>query len=266
MKDFGRDFAGTVLLLLLSICCGCGNTAAENQKGSEAGRLIQATTWEEEYLGNVHIGGMEIIPVKEPDIAHAYKRVRQGIVKINTCGLYGSGVIWKMEEEKLIIASNRHLIENWDPKESRITFANGEITGGSPVMLSEGYDLGFIEVDREDLTYEELLMLRAVSDSAEAYEAITEGERIFVTGSADGPGENMYEGTLASKQWYVEEFDTDMILGFCYAVPGMSGGGCFDAKGNFIGMLSGGTGGDEIACLPVTVITDEYAVLEQRRK
>lgn len=38
----------------------------------------------------------------------------------------------------------------------------------------------------------------------------------------------------------------------------MSGGGTFDAYGNFVGMLSGGTGGDETVSLPVTAILEEY--------
>lgn len=222
----------------------------------EYGPLIQTTTFEEEYKSGVHIGKMAVIPLEEPDVEEAYGRVRRGIVKINAGGLYGSGVIWEMNENEILIISSRHLIEGWNA-ESTITYSSGMKTGGELMKLSAEYDLGVIRVSRDLFTYEELTRLGAITGGPEAYNGMRAGDTLFVAGSADGAGENMYEGTFESGWWYMEEFDCHMILGFCYAKAGMSGGGIFDAYGNFIGLMSGGTGGDEIAGLPVTIIMEE---------
>lgn len=195
------------------------------------------------------------------EINVAYDRVKRGIVRIDVDGLYGSGVIWEMGEEEVVIASNRHLLETWD-EGSFVTFGNGKKAGGEIVGLSEKSDIGFVSVEIEDIGYEAALGLRAVEQSEAVYKSMDAGERIFIVGSSDGVGETMYEGTFQNGWWYIEEFDAYMILGFCYGKPGMSGGGTFDACGNFIGMMSGGTGGDEIVSLPVTVMMEEYERLK----
>ena len=56
-----------------------------------------------------------------------------------------------------------------------------------------------------------------------------------------------------------EEFGAYMIYGYGYARAGMSGGGTFDAKGNFVGMISGGTAESETASVPLICIEEAYA-------
>ena len=41
-------------------------------------------------------------------------------------------------------------------------------------------------------------------------------------------------------------------------IPGMSGGGVFDAYGNYLGMLTGATLQNELAAVPAETITKEY--------
>lgn len=219
--------------------------------------LIQTTTFQDQYEGMVYCGGLVPPVLTKADVKQAYENVREGIVRVNAGNFYGSGVIWEMNEKEIIIISNKHLLVNWTDNSS-VAFGNGKTAEGEILKLSDTYDLGFLRLDIGEFRYEELIGLKEARRDAEAYAVLEAGDVIFCAGSADGTGENMYEGTVASPLWYIEEFDSYMLYGFGFAKPGMSGGGTFDAYGRFVGMLTGGTSGDETASLPVTAILEEY--------
>ena len=68
-----------------------------------------------------------------------------------------------------------------------------------------------------------------------------------------------FKGSIGDMWRYIEEFGAYMIYGYGYARAGMSGGGTFDAKGNFVGMISGGTAESETASVPLICIEEAYA-------
>ena len=246
-----------IVCLCLSVFCP-GDSLTVHAAGEALRRpLIQTTTFQDQYEGMVRYGGTALHALEEADVISAYENVKTGIVQINAGNLYGSGVIWEMNEKEIVIISNKHLLEDWG-EDGSIIFWNGRTSGGKLLKLSQKYDLGFLKVEVNDLGYEELISLKEVKREDTAYSRLKAGDVIFTAGSADGAGENMYEASVASPSWYIEEFDSYMLYGFGFAKPGMSGGGTFDAYGNFVGMLSGGTGGDETVSLPVTAILEEY--------
>lgn len=235
--------------------------AAEDSRGP----LIQATTFQEEYEGMVSLDGLRTPVLEEADADRAFANVQAGIVQIFAGSYYGSGVIWKMDEEKLILISNRHLLSGWNEK-SRVVFSGGASAGGELLWLSDACDLGFLRVAVSDMEYDDLIGLREVNRDDTAFLGLKNGDSVFCAGSAETVGESMYEGTVADPRRYIEAFGAYMLYCFCDGRPGMSGGGTYDAFGNFVGMLTGGTQENETASVPVNVILEEYKKLPEEEQ
>ena len=190
---------------------------------------------------------------------NAYEKAKAGIVQINMGAYYGSGVIWDLQDENIIIVSNKHLLQNG--QNGLVTFGNGVSTEGIVLGVSDTLDIGFMQVPLLSLEREDWLSLRFADKNLENYELLLPGDEIFVIGSATGTGQDYYEGTVGNVSYYFPEFETDMLYGYCEAVQGMSGGGTFDKEGHFIGMLTAGTENGEIASLPLKTMLEEYEKL-----
>lgn len=189
----------------------------------------------------------------------AYEKAKACIVQINMGTYYGSGVIWDLQDGNMIIVSNTHLLQNG--QSGIVTFCNGVSTEGTVKGVSDTLDIGFMEVSMSSLEREDWLSLRFADKDVENYQLLLPGDEIFVIGSATGTGQDYYEGTVGNVSYYFPEFQSDMLYGYCKAVPGMSGGGTFDKEGHFIGMLTAGTENGEIASLPIEIVLEEYEKL-----
>lgn len=189
----------------------------------------------------------------------AYEKAKASIVQINMGKYYGSGIIWDLWDENIIIVSNTHLLQNG--QSGMVTFCSGASVEGNVMGISDCLDIGFMEVPLSSLEREDWLSLRFADKAEENYQLLLPGDEIFVIGSATGTGQDYYEGTIGNVSYYFPEFDTNMIYGYCEAVPGMSGGGTFDKEGHFIGMLTAGTENGEIASLPLESMLEEYEKL-----
>lgn len=187
---------------------------------------------------------------------NAYEKAHAAIVQINMGKYYGSGILWSVQNENLVIASNRHLLK--EGMTGTVTFCNGVSTEGTVKGLSDIRDIGFMEVPLSALTREDWLILRFADKDMTNYEKLQPGDFLFVIGSATGVGADYYEGTIGNVAYYFPEFQSDMLHGYCQAMPGMSGGGTFAKNGSFIGMLTAGTEEGEIASLPLQMVMEEY--------
>lgn len=239
--------------------------------------LIQATDVLTEYksleaLGFLDTGKWENSP-READASQseysrllqqlsqetAYEKAKKSIVRISIGAYYGSGVIWEVREENVILVSNKHLLQNG--QKGMVTFQNGVIAEGTVLTVSELLDIGFMQVPINALEREDWLALRFADKDEEYCENLRLGEEIFVIGSAADTGQEYYEGTIGNVSYYFPQFGTDMLYAYCRAVPGMSGGGTFDQQGHFIGMLTAGTENGELVSLPLKSIVKEYEKL-----
>lgn len=195
--------------------------------------------------------------VKEMDMDEEFslESVLGSCVRVQANGHHGSGVIFMMTEEEMIIATNRHVLQYWN-EDSYITFSNGAVGNGRAVTLSENADVGFISIYTAFLTEEERKDLRAI-EPAEAPPAA--GTKIYMIDMAsDVWNPVLYEGEVLENRKYLEDFGTEMLYGESASKPGMSGTGVFDVKGHFLGMLTGGTDANEIAAVPTAVLEEEY--------
>ncbi len=245
--------------------------AQETRDVSEPPHLIQTVTEKDIYDGMLELGLLENKVLDEPDSRKAYENTAGCIVSVNMGKAYGSGVVWDMTPERVIIVTNKHVLEYWNKFISYVCFPQGYYLDAQILGISEDHDIGFLSIDVSAFEYSELETLCYVKKDMGAYEKMKSGDEIYCLGtelnkdvndktfipSAD-TADNFYIGNVGDMERYIDEFGETMIYGLGYARAGMSGGGTFDAKGNFIGMISGGTTNGETASVPLPVIMQEY--------
>lgn len=199
-----------------------------------------------------------------PDVNQAYSYVRPTIVQIHSNGFYGSGTIYSIEKDYITIISNKHVLEDWNKGTNNyVIFYDGAVTNAELIGLSDSTDLGMIRVDTSELMYEELIHYRSINYDESVYDSLVTDDTVFTIGSDmlikntveddkvsiyginSGIGSSLYSGVLVNSDIYVTNLDRNMIYCYCYAQPGMSGGGIFDGYGHYLGMLTGGTSDDE---------------------
>lgn len=248
---------GAVFCLIVFLLSDIPISAAP---GKAAGRLIQTMSEQDEYEGLLQLGLLVTPVLKEENPQKAYEMVIPSVVKLSTDSLYGSGVIFSMTEDKIIMVSCAHLLLYAD--EIKVEFFNNRQAEGTVVYLSQQYDLGFVEIPTGEVDLATLKELRQVRRDMWGEIEVVAGTQMFQVGSADGPAKTMYEGFVADPWRYFSEFNSYMINNNCLGRPGMSGGGTFDGYGNYIGMISGGLG-EQTASLPLMLIIEEYQLYKQ---
>ncbi len=217
--------------------------------------LIQATTLEGDYRAAVSLE-LAVTPLqKEEDFDRAFVHVLPSCVRVQAGDHYGSGCIYKMLEEEIVIVTNRHVLAYWG-EESYVTFFDGRVLEGKVMGVSEDFDVGFISVSTEELSYEELLSLRNIRL---ADRKAKQGEKFFAVDVASQWNMPVKrDGEILSPSVFLEAFQAEMIYAQGRAYPGMSGCGIFDGFGTYLGMLTGGTLEGEIAAVPAKSIQQAY--------
>lgn len=214
-----------------------------------------------------------------PDVNQAYSYVRPTIVQIHSNGFYGSGTIYSIEKDYITIISNKHVLEDWNKGTNNyVIFYDGAVTNAELIGLSDSTDLGMIRVDTSELMYEELIHYRSINYDESVYDSLVTDDTVFTIGSDNllkntveddkvsiyginsGIGSSLYSGVLVNSDIYVTNLDRNMIYCYCYAQPGMSGGGIFDGYGHYLGMLTGGTSDDEAVAVR---LPDVLAAIEE---
>ncbi len=181
------------------------------------------------------------------------------MVQINTGELIGSGIIWSMNTQSMVIVTAAHVIENAQKLE--ITLIDGTMLESRNNLWNwrtvSDCDLGIITIPMEEIPEEALSECRYVSVDKEAYDNLQTEDIILVMGSRDSVAGNAYAGKLVESWIYMEDYTQYMMLATTYARPGMSGGGVFDQNGQFIGILSGADEQGNLAILPLSLILRE---------
>ena len=240
--------------------------SSENDNPWDNRPLIQTTTYEEEYCGAVRLGAFtmpEIIDTKEDKL---YEEASRCVVRIVMGQYAGSGLIWCMEEDGMVLAANKHLLR--ESAYGSVTFSNGMVLQAEVLHFSQEYDLGFLFIPREALHVELLrdcYEVRKTKEGLKQAEEQQEEQKIIQIASSQKVAADYYKGT-SKKIVFVPEFQAFMLETECFSKAGMSGGGVFDEKGYLLGMIAGGqVDKDDLAreskitySIPVWQIEDEY--------
>lgn len=230
--------------------------AAEPDPVHNPPHLIQTVTEQDLFEGLLALDLLECPVLEEEGIEAAYENVKKCVVGIHMGNAYGSGIILRMTSEQIIIASNRHVLEYWDDT-GYVEFYQGYVTDGYILGISEQYDIGFLAVDNEQLGYPTLQSLYYAHCSEDAYQKLQVQDEIFCVGGIRVE-EDYYPGIVEYLWVYIDELEGYMLRADGNAIPGMSGGGTFDTKGNLVGMVTASSGNIETASIPLPILLEAY--------
>ena len=177
--------------------------------------------------------------------------LRQATVRLEGPQCLGSGVVWSSEEETLVIATAAHVAEDNGPL--TVQFEQGDPLETRLRYVSDQVDVAFVEVslrelENQGISWQVARQDRDVCDQLEA------GEPLWIMGSVEEAADRTYDGRVTQPWIYLEDFGNYMLLGYAYAIPGVSGGGVFTREGTLMGILCGGNDADQIAVLPWSVM------------
>lgn len=221
--------------------------------------LIQTVTEQDIYEGMLALGYLETPVLKANDCERAYENVKDCVVRIQMGNAYGSGIIWELSQETIVIATNRHVLDYWREENSFVHFPQGFDVDAEVLGTSKMLDVGFVIVDCGQFTYEELQKIRYARVDEAVYDSLGQGTEMFLVDAGSMENEaQYYVGTVEDPYRYIADFDAYMLYGYGLAKAGMSGGGAFDGRGFLIGMTTGGTMQNETASVPLPDIIAAY--------
>lgn len=273
-----KKFVLAVALFLAAACICFNAYAAQTRKTIyDSFSRLKLIAAQYKYSGETLIDGMHarLLPVpgigmEDAKMQVSYQLARRSVAKVAVKDSVGSGIVLKVDDDNIVVVSNRHLLMN-DIK-AEVTFLNGERADAEIIGYSQQYDIGFLKVSGKDVSAR---ILRDIYEAVPAeYAALAAqsfndeyADRPVLQIGADlsGNGDNYFTGNILGIG-YEPVFNTDVLKTKCYAKAGMSGGGVFDAGGRFLGMLSGGEvdsvstvkEADVSYSIPVALIEEEY--------
>lgn len=252
-----RAFRGAVSIFIISIGLACiwGHDGAVRRMLpidrtyalADISGLPQAIVGTKNHSVSVPDAMKENRLVKEGiKMQIVYQLARRSVVKVVVKDAAGSGILWRIEDG-IVVAANRHLL--MEDGVAEVSFCNGETAKAVVIGCSRQYDIGFLLVEKEQVSDS---ILRDVFEAVPVfYETETEADRtrfvdeymgrqVMQVGARLAEGEPSFSVGSIENIGFVPVFDTNMLVTRCFSKAGMSGGGVFDGRGMFLGMISGG--------------------------
>lgn len=262
-----RFLTAVLLCAILWALAGCGGRTepegTEEQNSSEEPK----DTMEPEYAGGLltALKRMEPLQSEDPDnenLADLLQRNGSGMmVQLQAGSLLGSGVICGAAEERLLILTAAHVLE--EAKDFLlVTFDDGASVSVGDFECFESGDFAVVRVPGDDIPEDTLERCLCAIVDKESFDAATAGTGCIVMGSRTGVAAEAYEGVILDHWIYMEDYGQYMMWVEAEGMQGMSGGGLFDRQGHFLGILSGGNEDGELAVVPLSLILAEVDLQE----
>lgn len=174
----------------------------------------------------------------------------------------GNGSVYRIEEDELIVVTTYHLLQK--AEKVRIIFQDNSSADGTVIGVNEKHDVGFVEVEIEDIQQETLKNIACIQTKQSVYDSLEQGdymEYCFLEYKNGAVLPRTNQGTIGHTNWYVSDFDDNLIYNYCNVKPGMSGCAAVAADGSYLGMMIGGYD-NESGALSIRVIDKVYQELE----
>lgn len=221
-------------------------------------------------LSGMHMGFLSHLTdndqMEDARMQVVYQLARRSIVKVVVKDSAGSGIVWRINDDSIVIVSSKHLLMK-DVK-AQVTFCNEECADAEIMGYSQQYDIGFLKIDAKFVTAKilrDIFEAVPVDELTEEADMPTEQPVLQVGADLSGNKEHFAAGTVLGVG-YEPVFNTEVLKTNCYSKAGMSGGGVFDAVGRLLGMISGGEVSEDAEIreaevsysLPAALILEEY--------
>lgn len=194
---------------------------------------------------------------QENNMAELLQKAAAGaMVKLQAGEVTGSGVLWELADRQLVIATAGHVLSGGSD-EIQVTFWDGLTVPIIGYTMTDT-DLAFVHVDCREIPEENLAEYYLVRRDRASAQSLKSGDGIILMGNNEEVAGNAYEGSVLEPWIYAEDFAQYMIWVEAQAEPGMSGGGLFDYRGNFLGLLCGTSGDGETVALPLSIMEAMY--------
>lgn len=261
MSNSGKKYKISIVIVLL-LCALYPSPQVQAGEPSLPPHLIQTVRDQDVYEGLAALGMLQAPVLTEADQTAARENVQEGVVRLIMGNAYGSGVVFRLTADAVIVATNRHVLEYWDDAEGIVRFPKGYFVSAVSLGSAEDCDVGFLRVENSEFPMETLLTLRSVPLDEEVCDGLAGGTPVFCLGADRTVGETVYQEAVVEEPLkYIADFDGDMLYCRGFAKEGMSGGGIFDGYGHLIGLLAGGTYQNEIAGVPLGDVLAAYREL-----
>lgn len=226
-------------------------------------------------ISGMHVGFLSWLTdgdqMEDARMQVVYQLARRSIVKVVVKDAAGSGIVWKINDENIVIVSSRHLLMK-DVK-AQVTFCDEESADAEIMGYSQQYDIGFLKIEDKNVTANILRDIYEVvpaEDFSDEADTLTQQSVLQIGADLNGNKEHFATGTILGVG-YEPVFNTNVLRTDCYSKAGMSGGGVFDAYGRLLGMISGGEVAEDAKIreadvsysLPTALIADEYENLNK---
>ena len=193
------------------------------------------------------MGLLIFVAKKTPEEDHLKFKDEFALSNVNIQGdnIYGSGSIYKIDEDTIYIVSNKHLtMYILNPE---VYFYDGSSAKITNTINADQIDMGILEVKKEELSKKTLTYIKEINISEKDIN-IYNGMKVYATGGING--------VVLNKTEYHPEFHSNMIRCTGDVESGMSGTGVFDIEKKYLGMISGAKE-EEFVFLSVDIMKEE---------
>lgn len=222
-----------------------------------------------------HLVDWKEVRAGEKEMQIVYQLAKRSIVKVAVGDAAGSGVIWNIGDDQIIIAASKHLLMKGMAAE--VTFCNRETANAIILGVSQQYDIGILSIKNTEVSqkalgeiYEAVPILACMDvdwDRERFLKEYAESD-VLQIGADLGSGTNFSIGQLTGIS-FEPLFYTYVLETACYSKAGMSGGGVFDKNGRFLGLISGGDVPEEASVreaettysIPAWLVEQEYGII-----
>lgn len=191
-----------------------------------------------------------------------YDSATKAMVFITNQDQGGNGSIYKIEEDRLIIVTTYHLVQDSDTV--MIYLPDQSIWQGEVLLVNKEHDVGFVTVDMEQVSAETLEQIDYVRYHEKTFDKLETGDYMeyrYLEWNGGHVSSTSQKGSIGHMNWYIEDFDDYFIYNYCDVEPGMSGCAAVAEDGSYIGMMIGGAI-NESGALSVKIIEEIYSSIK----